>query len=72
MAEPVDDWPNDQTFYPGPPKHLHAVGVLASRYNVFEQLLFNLYIHHHERRRIPSRFSEQFYWSRDEQNRLTL
>ena len=72
MAEPVDDWPNDQTFYPGPPKHLHAVGVLSSRYNAFEQLLFNLYIHHHERRKIPNLFSEQFYWSRDEQNRLTL
>jgi hypothetical protein len=72
MAEPFDDWPNDSTFYPGPPKHLHAVGVLSSRYNAFEQLIFNLYMHHNDKKKVPARISEQFYWSRDEQNRINL
>ncbi len=72
MADSEDNWPNDTTFFPGPSKHLHAVGVLSSRYNAFEQLIFNLYIHHYERKKLARKISEQFYWSRDEGSRITL
>jgi len=69
----VDDkWPNYSTFNPGPPKHLHAVGVIASCYNSFERILFDLYLHHLNRNKVPKQLSAQFFLSRDQSRRLTL
>jgi hypothetical protein len=69
--DPEDDWPNDSTHYPGPPLHLHAVGVLASRYNAFERILFDTYLHHLDRKKFPRALTESFYLSRDENSRMT-
>jgi hypothetical protein len=72
MADSEDNWPSYDTYFPGSPKHLHAVGVIASCYNAFERLIFELYLHHVDRNKIPHSISVQFYLSRDDGNRLAL
>jgi hypothetical protein len=71
MPVSQDEWPTFD-FYAGPPKHLHAVGVLASCYNSFERILFDLYLHHLDRKKFPRALTEQFYLAVDEQRRVKM
>lgn len=69
MADPEDTWPEPQ-YNPGPRKHLHALGVITSCYNAFEASMFELYKHHPGHLKLPSKMTDLFYLSHNEQNRL--
>jgi hypothetical protein len=68
MTDSNDNWPTF-TFHPGHPKHLHAVGVIASCHNSFERILFDLYLHHLDRRKFPRTLSESSFLAFNEQDR---
>jgi hypothetical protein len=67
-ASPQDDWPTD--YYVGPPKHLHAAGVLSTAFNSFEDRLFSLYRHHLDLLKVPYAHSEFVYLHLPEHERL--
>jgi hypothetical protein len=69
MTDSTDNWPQF-TFYPGPSKCLHAVGVLSSCYNSFERILFDIYGHHLDRKKFPKKLYELYYLSLAEDHRL--
>ncbi len=67
----VDNWPQ-YNFNPGPAKNLHAVAVISACYNTFERLLFDLYMHHLDRKKYQRVISEKYFLSLDEQKRIQL
>jgi hypothetical protein len=70
MSNPEEDiWPLPD-YNPGPPKHLHALGVISTCYNAFEDGMFRLYLHHPDNLKLPRKLAEQFYLSLNEQQRL--
>jgi hypothetical protein len=69
MSESLDNWPQF-TFYPGPPKCVHAIGVISSCYNSFERILFKIYMHHLSRKKFPQKLCELYYLSLAEDHRL--
>jgi len=72
MAGLDDKWPKFDRFNPGPKDHLHAVAVICVCFNSFERILFDLYIHHLDRKKYNRIISEQYYLSQDEQKRIGL
>jgi len=70
MSDAEDIWPLPD-YDPGPPKHLHALGVISTCYNAFEDGLLRLYRHHPDRLKLPQKMTEMFYLSLNEKQRLT-
>jgi hypothetical protein len=54
-----DLWPKPK-YNPGPQKHLHAIGVISTCYNAFEESMFELYRHHPDCLKLPKCLSEEF------------
>src|ERR1700693_4831297 len=69
MSDPEDTWPKPE-YNPGPPKHLHALGVISLCYNSFEAGLARLYNYHLKRRGLPDELTRIYYFGLDEQRRL--
>ena len=69
MSDSEDSWPLPN-YDPGKPKHLHAVGVISMNYNAFERTLYSLYRLHLDRKKIPLRLGELYYFTLNEQSRL--
>jgi hypothetical protein len=67
----TDKWPNF-IYDPGPPEALHAVAVISSCFNSFERMLFDLYIHHLDRKKYERIISESYFLALDESNKLKL
>jgi hypothetical protein len=68
MSDPPASWPQD--YYVGPPDHLHALGVLSTAFNSFEDRLFPLYRHHLDLLKVPNGLSEFLYLSLPEHQKL--
>lgn len=66
IGDPVDNWPLPH-YSPGPRDHLHAVGVISTVYNSFEECIHMLYRHHFDVRQIPYQLSD-FLWVAINQN----
>jgi len=69
MSDPEDTWP-EPNYNPGPTKHLHAVGVISSCYNSFEESVFELYQHHPRIQKLPVKLIHLYYRSINERERL--
>jgi hypothetical protein len=69
MSDPEDNWPLPN-YSAGPPKHLHAFGVISTVYNAFEEGMFLLYRHHLDLFKVPYELSEFFYLSLNDNQRL--
>ena len=69
MSDSEESWPLPN-YDPGKPKHLHAVGVISMNYNAFERTLYSLYRLHLDRKKIPLRLGELYYFTLNEQSRL--
>ena len=69
MSDSDDNWPSP-AYYVGPPKHLHAFGVLSAAYNAFDDGMFRLCMHHLEFLKLPHNLAEFFYLSLNEHQRL--
>ncbi len=67
----AEEWPNYSTFYPGPNAHLHAIGVLSSCFNSFERIMFDLYLHHFLRKKLPISMLGDLYLGRDHGSRIS-
>jgi hypothetical protein len=70
MLPSDDDWPDFEWFHPGSAKHLHAVGVISSCYNAFERILYDLYFHHLDKKKLPRKFAEFQFFALNEQDRM--
>jgi hypothetical protein len=70
MMTSDDAWPDFEWFHPGPPKHLHAVGAISSCYNAFERILYDLYFHHLDKKKLPRKFTEFQFFALNEQDRM--
>jgi hypothetical protein len=71
MDNAFDSWPGPKfTFHPGPSGCLHAVGVISSCYNSFDRILFDIYLHYLERKKLPRKLCELYYLSLPEEQRL--
>jgi hypothetical protein len=66
MAKSKKDWPEYST---GAPELLHALAVLLSNYNEFEDALFQLFAYHLERNDAP-RLAAKNYYEMSERKRL--
>jgi len=69
MVEFEDTWP-DPEYNVGPPKHLHALGVISVCYNSFQEGLNSLYRHHLQIRKLPSEVIDLYFFKLDEERRL--
>jgi hypothetical protein len=67
----ADKWPR-YSFDPGPPEALHAVAVISACFNSFERILFDIYIHHLDRKKYDRFISEQYFLAIDERRKLDL
>lgn len=67
----ADNWPQYR-FNPGSPKALHAVAVISACFNSFERILFDLYIHHPDRKKYHRLISERYFLTLDERKKLDL
>jgi hypothetical protein len=74
MVDNPGTWPSP-SYRTGPPAHLHALGVVASEYNNFEDRLFDLYQHHLKKRKISKpmqAIASQLYFKTSEDKRPEL
>lgn len=62
-----DPWPTKYNV--GPPKHLHALGVISACYNGFEDSLLDLYRHHLVKAKLPEELIDLTYFNLDEARR---
>jgi hypothetical protein len=60
-------WPSD--YHVGPPKHLHAFGVISTVYNAFEDGMLRISAHHLEQLKVPRGVIEFFYSRLNERDR---
>jgi hypothetical protein len=67
MSDLGDTWPLP-AYSCGPTKHLHAIGVIANRFNALERGMFDLYLLYTEKR-FGREVSEFFYLSLNERTR---
>ncbi len=66
----TDAWPEPE-YNPGPRKHLHAIGVISSCYNSYEESIFELYQHLPTTLGLPFKLTSLYYRSVGERERLT-
>jgi hypothetical protein len=59
-------WPSYET---GPEKHMHALGIIAVNYNLFERSLYPLFSHHWERD-LSENERRYLFWTYDNAQRL--
>jgi hypothetical protein len=71
MSDSADNWPLPN-YNPGPPKHLHALGVISIAFNSFEASMFGLYRHHLDLNKVPYEFADFIHVSLNDQLRLKL
>jgi hypothetical protein len=74
MMHPDDNWPGP-VYTAGPPLHLHALGVIASAYNKFDDRLFAIYEYHFQRRatsKAMKNIADTLYFRTAEDQRITL
>src|SRR5271155_3842959 len=69
MSDSKEKWPMPK-YRPGPPKHLHAIGVIANNYSEFEDRLFDIFTHHLDTHKVPRETFESFYFDMSERKRL--
>jgi hypothetical protein len=71
MSDSADNWPLPD-YNPGPPKHLHALGVISIAFNSFEASMFGLYRHHLDLNKVPYEFTDFIHVSLNDHLRLNL
>lgn len=69
MRKSKKGWPEPK-YNPGPAKHLHAVGVIATRFNALERAMFFLFCVPLDRNKFPRALYETYYFTLDERKRL--
>jgi len=69
MSDTDDKWPLPD-YNPGPPKHLHAIGVISMNYNAYERAIYSLYTFHLYRKDVPAQIIEHYFFNLSERLQL--
>jgi hypothetical protein len=70
MVDSEDTWPLPK-YNPGPAKHLHALGVIATIYTAFQRGMDELYKFHPRRQNVPDRLINLYYYGLNEEARIS-